>query len=82
MNELSLNIKQNPGVIELNFDEIEAALDQKLAEYKGAVFTEESKTYAKKGSGQPPEVQGEVRDCPQEREAGVDENRMTNLKKG
>lgn len=48
MNELSLNIKQNPGVIELNFDEIEAALDQKLAEYKGAVFTEESKTYAKK----------------------------------
>ena len=48
MNELNLNIKQNPGAIELNFDEIEAALDQKLAEYKGAVFTEESKTYAKK----------------------------------
>ena len=45
MNELSLNIKQNPGVIELNFDEIEKALDEKLAEYKGAVFTEESKTY-------------------------------------
>lgn len=48
MNELSLNIKQNPGVIELNFDEIEKALDEKLAEYKGAVFTEESKTYARK----------------------------------
>ena len=48
MNELSLNIKQNPGVIELNFDEIEKALDEKLAEYKGAVFTEKSKTYARK----------------------------------
>lgn len=48
MEELTLNVKQNPGVIELNFDEIEAALDRKLAEYKGAVFTEESKTFAKK----------------------------------
>ena len=34
MNELTLNVKQNPGVIELNFDEIEKALDAKLAEYK------------------------------------------------
>ena len=48
MDELMLNVKQNPGVIELNFDEIEAALDKKLEEYKGAVFTEESKTIAKK----------------------------------
>lgn len=47
MNELKLNIKQNPGVIELNFDEIEKALDEKLAQYKGAVFTEESKKFAK-----------------------------------
>lgn len=47
MNELTLNVKQNPGVIELNFDEIETALDAKLAEYKGAVFTEESKNIAK-----------------------------------
>ena len=47
MNELTLNVKQNPGVIELNFDEIEKALDAKLAEYKGAVFTEESKSIAK-----------------------------------
>ncbi|HJC91954.1 MAG TPA: DUF1351 domain-containing protein, partial [Candidatus Mediterraneibacter excrementigallinarum] len=45
--ELTLNVKQNPGVIELNFDEIEKALDAKLAEYKGAVFTEESKPIAK-----------------------------------
>lgn len=48
MEELVLNVKQNPGVIELNFDEIEAALDRKLEEYKGAVFTEKSKTFAKK----------------------------------
>lgn len=47
MNELTLNVKQNPGVIELNFDEIEKALDAKLAEYKGAIFTEESKNIAK-----------------------------------
>ena len=40
-------MKQNPGVIELNFDEIEKALDAKLAEYKGAIFTEESKNIAK-----------------------------------
>lgn len=48
MNELTLRINQNPGSIELNFDELEAQLDSKLAEYKGAVFTEDSKTYAKK----------------------------------
>lgn len=30
MNELTLNVKQNPGVIELNFDEIEKALDRIL----------------------------------------------------
>lgn len=47
MNELILNVKQNPGYIELNFDEIEKALDERLAEYKGAVFTEESKKFAK-----------------------------------
>lgn len=48
MNELTLDIRQNPGAIELNFDDIERALDQKLEEYKGAVFTEESKVTAKK----------------------------------
>lgn len=48
MNELTLDIRQNPGAIELNFDDIERALDQKLEQYKGAVFTEESKVIAKK----------------------------------
>lgn len=47
MNELSLKVKQNPGAVELNFDELEQALELKLKEYKGAVFTEESKDIAK-----------------------------------
>lgn len=47
MNGLTLSVKQNPGVIELNFDELEKALDAKLVEFKGAVFTEESKPIAK-----------------------------------
>ena len=47
MNELSLNIQQNSGCIELNFEEIEERLDKKLAEYKGAVFTEETKDIAR-----------------------------------
>ena len=46
MNELTLRINQNPGSIELNFDELEAQLDNKRAEYKGAVFTEDTQTYA------------------------------------
>lgn len=47
MNELSLVINQNPGSIELNFDALEEQLDNKLSEYKGAVFTEDTKTIAK-----------------------------------
>lgn len=47
MNELTLSIKQNPGSIEMNFDALEEQLDKKLADYKGAVFTEDSKAIAK-----------------------------------
>lgn len=47
MNELMLKINQNPGSIQMNFDELENALDAKLAEYKGAVFTAESKDIGK-----------------------------------
>lgn len=47
MNELTLAIKQNPGSIELNFDALEEQLDKKLAEYKGALFTEDTKAIAK-----------------------------------
>lgn len=43
MNELSLVINQNPGSIDINSDTLEEQLDKKLSEYKGAVFTEDSK---------------------------------------
>ncbi len=47
MKELTLNVTQNPGVIELNFEEMEQALDAKLKQYEGAIFTEESRVLAK-----------------------------------
>lgn len=47
MNELTLAIKQNPGSIEMNFDALEEQLDKKLADYKRAVFTEDTKAIAK-----------------------------------
>lgn len=47
MDKLRLQIEQRPGEIHLNFDEIEKRLDERLVEYKGAVFTEESKSIAK-----------------------------------
>lgn len=47
MNELTLAIKQNPGTIEMNFDALEEQLDKKLDEYRGTVFTEDTKTIAK-----------------------------------
>lgn len=47
MEGLVLRVRQNPGTIELNFDELNRQMDAKLAEYKGAVFTEETKDIAK-----------------------------------
>lgn len=35
MNKLELRVQQHPGTIELNFEELNAALDAKLAEYEG-----------------------------------------------
>ncbi|MEG1470491.1 MAG: DUF1351 domain-containing protein [Anaerovoracaceae bacterium] len=47
MSELKLSIQQSPGAIQANFEEIEAQLKEKMKEYKGAVFTEETKDIAK-----------------------------------
>jgi hypothetical protein len=47
MDELTLRVNQNPGTIELNFDELNEQMDKILAEYKGAVFTDESMDIAK-----------------------------------
>ena len=47
MNELKIEISQEPAVIRCNFKDVKAKLSEKMAEYQGAVFTEESKSVAK-----------------------------------
>lgn len=48
MNHIQAIITQENAKITCNFEQVEKAIQDKLSEYKGAVFTEESKTYAKK----------------------------------
>lgn len=47
MQGLKFEVAQTNGVIKVNFEEVENGLRKKLAEYEGAVFTEESRTTAK-----------------------------------
>lgn len=47
MQGLKFEVAQTNGVIKVNFDELEKGLREKLAEYEGAVFTEETKSTAK-----------------------------------
>lgn len=47
MEELQIKISQEPAVIRCNFEDVKAQLSAKMAEYQGAVFTEESKSVAK-----------------------------------
>lgn len=47
MNELKIEISQEPAVIRCNFKDVKAKLSEKMEEYQGAVFTEESKSVAK-----------------------------------
>lgn len=47
MQELKFEVAQTAGVIKVNFEELERGLKEKLAEYDGAVFTEESRITAK-----------------------------------
>lgn len=47
MNSLELTVNQKPGIIEINFEELKAQLSDKMSEYRGAVFTEDSKQIAK-----------------------------------
>ena len=47
MNELKIEISQEQAVIRCNFEDVKAQLSAKMAEYQGAVFTEESKSVAK-----------------------------------
>lgn len=48
MKEVIAVITQEYGTISCNFAQVEKAIQDILSEYKGAVFTEDSKTYAKK----------------------------------
>lgn len=48
MEEIRTVITQESAKISCNFDQVEQAIQGVLEEYKGAVFTEDSKTYAKK----------------------------------
>ena len=48
MNNTVAVITQESAKISCNFDQVEQAIKGTLAEFKGVVFTEDSKTYAKK----------------------------------
>lgn len=48
MTEVRAIITQQEGVVSCNFEEVKGYIKERLKEYDGAVFTEESKGYAKK----------------------------------
>lgn len=48
MEEVRAVITQQEGTVSCNFEEVEAYIKDRLKEYDGAIFTEESKGYAKK----------------------------------
>lgn len=48
MEEIRVNVEQKNGVIGFNFEEIKEKLNSELEIYKNMIFTEESKTEAKK----------------------------------
>lgn len=48
MTEVRAVITQQEGAVSCNFKEVEAYIKDRLKEYDGAIFTEESKGYAKK----------------------------------
>lgn len=48
MNNIQTVITMESAKISCNFEQVEAAIQEVLSEYKGAVFTEDSRAYAKK----------------------------------
>ncbi len=48
MDNIQTVITMESAKVSCNFEQVEAAIQEVLSEYKGAVFTEDSKTYAKK----------------------------------
>lgn len=47
MNDIKLLIEQNAGKISFNYDETKAFLEEKMTEYDGALFADDSMKYAK-----------------------------------
>ena len=48
MENIQAVIRPQAGRIECNFEQVEKGIQERLREYEGAVFTEDSKVYAKK----------------------------------
>lgn len=48
MNDIQAVITLEEAKVSCNFEQVEQAIQERLEEYKGAVFTEQSRTYAKK----------------------------------
>ena len=48
MSNIDLVVVQQPSEVKINFEEVKAALEEKMSIYDGAFFTEESKKEAKK----------------------------------
>ena len=48
MEEIRVNVEQKNGAIGFNFEEIKERLNSELEVYKNMIFTEDSKTEAKK----------------------------------
>lgn len=48
MNEIQTVITMENAKVSCNFEQVEAAIKEVISEYRGAVFTEDSKAYAKK----------------------------------
>lgn len=70
MNEVTAVITQESAKISCNFEQVEEALQDRLSEYEGAVFTEESKGMAKKHiaslRAEKKQLEGNLRDAKKE----------------
>lgn len=62
MENIQAVITQQAGKIECNFEQVEKGIRERLAEYEKAVFTEDSKVYAKKEMASLRKEQGNLRD--------------------
>lgn len=62
MENIQAVITQQAGKIECNFEQVEKGIRERLTEYEKAVFTEDSKVYAKKEMASLRKEQGDLKD--------------------